>query len=160
GFNYSFIFPATGDRVPTVYLRNQTVLALDPADPISVNYKEKIGNEPTGKENPELLKMKADFDHGHDNTIVNGIGRIGWMTGGQKARWTDESLAADFTQEAETFIERNRSNPFFLFFATNNIHVPRMPGTRFKGASGLGYRGDAILELDYTIGRITAKLDQ
>lgn len=159
GFHYSFIFPATGDRVPTVYMRNHNVVALDPDDPISVNYKEKIGDEPTGKENPELLKMPADFDHGHDNTIVNGIGRIGWMTGGHKARWTDESLALDFTQEAEQFIERNRSSPFFLFFATNDIHVPRMPGTRFKGTSGLGYRGDALLQLDHTIGRIAAKLD-
>src|SRR5690606_34753016 len=77
GFNYSFIFPATADRVPTVFLENGRVLGLDPADPIAVDYRNKIGNDPTGKENPELLKMKASPNHGHDNTIVNGIGRIG-----------------------------------------------------------------------------------
>lgn len=159
GFDYSFIFPATADRVPTVYMRNGEVVGLDPADPILVSYKEKIGTEPTGKENPELLyNMRAAENHGHDGTIVNGIGRIGWMTGGQRARWTDESLAMDFTQEAEDFMERHAAQPFFLYFATNDIHVPRMPGARFKGVSGLGYRGDALLQLDDTVGRLMTRL--
>ena len=82
GFDYSFIFPATADRVPTVFMENQEVVALDKNDPIEVNYQQKIGNDPTGKEHPELLKMKSSANHGHDNTIVNGIGRIGYMTGG------------------------------------------------------------------------------
>lgn len=159
GFDYSFIFAATADRVPTVYIRNHEVVGLDPADPIQVSYEKKIGSEPTGKENPELLKMKNSPNHGHDGTIVNGIGRIGWMTGGQRARWTDEAVGSDFTREAEEFIERNRDNRFFLFFSLSDPHVPRMPGTRFKGKSGLGYRGDSILQADYMAGRIMQKLD-
>ncbi len=75
GFTYSFIMPATGDRVPCVYLENHRIVDLDPADPIQVNYKQKVGAEPTGSENPELLKMKPS--HGHDNTIINGVSRIG-----------------------------------------------------------------------------------
>lgn len=82
GFNYSFIMPATGDRVPCVYMENYRIVDLDPADSITVSYKEKIGNEPTGKENPELLKL--NYSHGHDATIINGVSRIGWMTGGKK----------------------------------------------------------------------------
>src|SRR5690606_18956244 len=93
GFDYSFIFPATADRVPTVFLENRKVVGLDPYDPIAVDYTKKIGDEPTGKENPELLKMKASPNHGHNNTIVNGIGRIGYMTGGKTARWADEELS-------------------------------------------------------------------
>lgn len=158
GFNYSFCFPATADRVPTVFLENHTVLGLDRNDPIEVNYKEKVGNDPTGKEHPELLKMAASAGHGHNNTIVNGIGRIGYMKGGHKARWTDEELAYVFTERAERFIEDNKARPFFLYFALSDIHVPRMPGTAFKGKSGLGYRGDAILQMDWTVGRITQKL--
>lgn len=157
GFDYSFIFPATADRVPTVYVENHRIVALDSSDPIEVNYQHKIGNEPTGKENPELLKMKSS--HGHNNTIVNGIGRIGWMTGGQKARWTDESLAEDFLAQAQMFIEKNKDHPFFLYYAVNEIHVPRMPDTRFKGKSKLGYRGDVILEMDYLVGEIRKTLD-
>ncbi|TLU99543.1 sulfatase family protein [Dyadobacter luticola] len=160
GFDYSFIFPATGDRVPTVFLENQLVVGLDPADPIEVNYQQKIGNEPTGKENPELLKLKASPDHGHDNTIVNGIGRIGFMTGGRQARWADEEIGHAFTDKALAFIETNRQKPFFLYFSLNDIHVPRMPSTEFKGKSGLGLRGDAILQLDWTVGKVLDKLKE
>ncbi len=157
GFDYSFFFPATADRVPTVFVENGQVQGLDKNDPITVNYKEKVGDEPTGKEHPELLKMQAS--HGHNNTIVNGIGRIGFMKGGQKARWADEELSYAFTDKAEQFIEQNRRRPFFLLFALSDVHVPRMPATVFRGKSGLGYRGDAILEMDWMVGRIMEKLE-
>jgi hypothetical protein len=110
-----------------------------------VDYQKKIGNDPTGLENPELLKMKASPNHGHNNTIVNGIGRIGFMTGGTKARWTDEEMPLTFLTKSLEFIEENKSKPFFLFYSLTEPHVPRMPSTMFKGKSGLGYRGDAIL---------------
>jgi arylsulfatase A-like enzyme len=157
GFDYSFILPATGDRVPTVYVKDHRVVALDPADPIQVDYEKKIGNEPTVPENPELLKLKSL--RGHDNTITNGIGRIGWMSGGLDARWTDEALAPDFTDEVNDFIEANRQRPFFIFHALHDIHVPRVPSVRFKGKSPMGARGDAILQMDYYVGKIMDKLD-
>src|SRR5699024_2371782 len=50
GFDYSFIFPATADRVPTVYVENHRIVALDSSDPIEVSYQHKVGDEPTGKE--------------------------------------------------------------------------------------------------------------
>lgn len=158
GFNYSFIIPATGDRVPCVYLENHRVVDLDHADPIQVSYKEKIGNEPTGKENPELLKMKPS--HGHDNTIINGVSRIGWMTGGTKARWIDEDLAAVITNRAINFIEKEKEQPFFLYLATHDIHVPRLPHSNFVGRSGMGARGDALLQLDWTVGEILKTLER
>lgn len=156
GFDYSFIFPATADRVPTVFMENHRVSALDPSDSIFVDYKNKVGKEPTGKENPELLKLKSSI--GHNNTIINGIGRIGYMSGGLKTRWTDEELAPTFLSKAENFIEKHQRHPFFLYFALNDIHVPRMPATMFKGKSNLGFRGDAILEMDWVVGQITKKL--
>lgn len=158
GFNYCFMMPATGDRVPCVYMENHRIVDLDPADPIAVSYKEKVGNDPTGKENPELLKMK--YSHGHDATIVNGVSRIGWMSGGNKARWIDEEMAAVLTNRAMNFIEKNKDNPFFLYFATHNIHVPRVPNSKFIGKSGMGPRGDAILELDWTVGEVLKTLDR
>lgn len=158
GFNYCFMLPATGDRVPCVYLENHRIADLDPADPISTSYKEKIGNEPTGKENPELLKMK--YSNGHDGTIVNGVSRIGWMSGGNKARWIDEEMAEVLTNRAVNFIEKNRDRPFFLYFSTHDIHVPRMPNSKFVGKSGMGPRGDAILQLDWTVGEVLKALDR
>jgi arylsulfatase A-like enzyme len=152
GFDYSFIIPATGDRVPCVFVENRRVSGLDPADPITVSYKEKKGNWPTGKENPELLKMHPS--HGHDMTIVNGISRIGYMTGGKSALWIDEDIADVITGKAVKFIEDNKENPFFLYFSTHDIHVPRVPNERFAGKSGMGPRGDAILEFDWSVGEI------
>lgn len=158
GFDYSFIFPATADRVPTVFMENSKVVALDPTDPIQVNYKNKVGNDPTGLEHPELLKMKSSPGQGHNNTIVNGIGRIGYMSGGHQARWTDEEMPLTFLAKAKEYIEYNQKDPFFLFYTPTEPHVPRMPSTMFKDKSGLGYRGDAILQLDWAVGEIMKHL--
>lgn len=156
GFNYSFIFPATADRVPTIFVENHHTVALDSADPITVSYTHKVGNDPTGKEDPQLLKMHSS--EGHDGTIVNGIGRIGWMEGGHRARWVDEELGDDFFDQVQSFIVDNQHHPFFIYYAMNEIHVPRMPDTRFKGKSKLGYRGDVILEMDYFVGKLLQTL--
>lgn len=157
GFDHSFIIPATGDRTPCVYVENQQVAGYDPSDPIQVRYGEPIGNEPTGAANPELLKVKPS--HGHDNTIVNGISRIGFMAGGRAARWTDEDMADAITRRAVEFIE-SRQRPFFLYFATHDIHVPRVPHPRFAGTSKSGTRGDVIQQLDWCVGQILAALDR
>lgn len=158
GFDYSFVFPATADRVPTVFMENHNVVAIDANDPILVDYKNKIGNDPTGLENPELLKMKASPNHGHNNTIINGIGRIGYMSGGHRARWTDEEVPLTFLMKAKEFIDTNQKDPFFLFYTLTEPHVPRMPSTIFKDKSGLGYRGDVILQMDWAVGEIMAQL--
>jgi len=158
GFDYSFIIPATGDRTPCVYLEDQRVVGLDPADPVQVSYREKIGTDPTGREAPELLKVKPS--HGHDQTIVNGISRIGFMTGGKAARWVDEDMADTLARRAVRFIERSKDQPFFLYLATHDIHVPRVPHRRFAGRSGMGPRGDAILQFDWTVGEIMTALDR
>ncbi len=158
GFDYCFLMPATADRVPCVFLENHRVANLDPKDPITVNYDHPIGDEPTGKEHPELLKMKPS--HGHDNTIINGISRIGYMSGGHAARWVDQDLADTFTKKAEAFIEKNQSQPFFLYFATHDPHVPRVPHPRFVGKSGCGVRGDVIVEFDWCVGDVLATLER
>jgi arylsulfatase A-like enzyme len=157
GFDYAFLMPATTDRVPCVYIENHRVVNLDPDDPIEVSYGKPVGNEPTGKDHPELLKMKAS--HGHDQTIVNGIGRIGYMKGGKSALWIDDQVANVLTSKAVDFIKQNKNHPFFLYFVTHDIHVPRVPNARFVGKSGMGPRGDAILQLDWTVGQVVKVLD-
>jgi arylsulfatase A-like enzyme len=158
GFDYEFIIPATVDRVPCVFVENGRVVGLDPNDPIQVDYEHKVGDWPTGKENPELLTLKPS--QGHDNTIVNGISRIGYMTGGEAALWKDDEIAHTIVSKAERFIEENKDHPFFLFFGTHDIHVPRVPHPDFKGKSGMGDRGDVILQLDWTVGRIVDALEK
>ncbi|MDO5104268.1 sulfatase-like hydrolase/transferase [Capnocytophaga sp.] len=157
GFDESFIIPATADRVPCVYVQNRKVVNLNPADTIHINYQNPVGNSPTGRQNPELLKLP--YSHGHDMTIINGISRIGYQSGGTDALWKDEDIADDLVREAKKFITKQKNHPFFLFLATNNIHVPRMPHPRFQGTTTQGLRGDAIVELDAMVGEISKILD-
>lgn len=158
GFDYAFIIPATGDRVPCVYVEDRRVVGLDASDPIRVSYRDPFADEPTGQARPDLLKMLPS--HGHDQAIVNGVSRIGYMSGGAKARWVDEDMADTITARAVSFIERNAHRPFFLYFATHDIHVPRVPHPRFAGRSGMGPRGDAIVEFDWSVGEIVRALDR
>lgn len=156
GFDYCFMQPATGDRVPCVYVENHRVVGLDPKDPIQVSYGKPIGDEPTGKNHPELLKMGLSL--GHDGTIIDGISRIGFMTGGHAARWKDEDKADVLTRKAIEFIRQDPNRPFFLEFATHDPHVPRVPNPRFVGKSGCGVRGDVIVEFDWCVGQIMETL--
>jgi arylsulfatase A-like enzyme len=92
-------------------------------------------------------------------TIVNGISRIGYMTGGKSALWVDENIADVITSKAVDFIRENKDKPFFLYFSTHDIHVPRVPNQRFAGKSGMGPRGDVILEFDWSVGEIIKAID-
>lgn len=158
GFDYSYILAATQDRVPTVYIENGLVVGLDPNDAISVDYQKNFEGEPTGKDNPELLKMR--WHHGHDNSIVNGISRIGFMKGGEQAKWIDEDMADIFLEKAKQYVKTNKDKPFFLYYAFQQPHVPRTPHPRFVGTSGMGPRGDVIVEADWAVGEFLATLEE
>ncbi len=158
GFDYSFLIPATGDRVPTVFLENQKVVNLDPNDPITINYKTRIENGyPIGREHPELLKLYADPQH--LSAITNGISRIGYMKGGESALWVDEEIPFTLTEKATDFIGSNAEKPFFLYFSLLDIHQPRIANVKFIEASSMGPRGDVIAQMDWCVGEITKKLD-
>lgn len=158
GFDYSYIMAATQDRVPTVYIENGDVVGLDPNDPIEINYKTNFEGQPNGIDNPELLKMK--WHHGHNSSIVNGIPRIGYMKGGEAAKWKDEDMADHFLKGAQNYVKQHKNEPFFLYYAMQQPHVPRTPHPRFVGASGLGPRGDVIVEADWCIGEFINTLKE
>ena len=160
GFDYCFLLPTTNDRVPSVYVENHRVRNLDPQDPLWVGNKKPSPDHPTGKDPEVRAKLKMDWSHGHNHTVHNGIGRIGYCTGGHAARWRDEDLADEWVAQSVGWIEKHRDEPFFLFFSSHDIHVPRMPHERFHGMSGLGFRGDAILQLDWCVGELLETLDR
>ena len=158
GFSEAFIMAATGDRVPCVYVENRRVWNLDPADPLRVSYQTPFAGEPTGRTRPDLLQLHPS--HGHDQAIVHGISRIGYLTGGRAAWWRDETMADEFVGRARAFLDAHRTKPFFLYLAFHDPHVPRVPHPRFAGKSGLGPRGDVILQLDANVGEVLAELDR
>jgi arylsulfatase A-like enzyme len=159
GFDFSYIMAATNDRVPCVYIEGRRVVGLSPDDPIEVSYaKENPYPEiPTGRSNQELLKMM--YSHGHDMSIVNGVSRIGYMRGGKDALWVDEEMAERFLSKAVSFVTEHQKQPFFLYYAFHQPHVPRLPGPRFAGSTGLGPRGDVIAEMDWCVGQMMQTLD-
>lgn len=158
GFDYSYIMAATNDRVPTVYVKNKTVENLSPDDPLYVNYRENFEGEPTAISNPELM-TKMKWQHGHNMSVHNGIPRIGFMKGGKSALWTDETMYEVFLNEVYSFIDASENKPFFLYYGLHEPHVPRIPNEKFVGKSGMGPRGDAILEADYCVGQLLQKLE-
>ncbi len=158
GFDFNFLLPTTNDRVPQVFVENDRVLNLDPRDPLWVGEKQPSEDHPTGVSHRDSLKM--NWSQGHNGTIHNGISRIGFYTGGHAARFRDEDLADQWIEQSTKWIESNSDRPFFLFFASHDLHVPRIPHERFQGATGLGCRADSIVQLDWCVGELMKLLDR
>lgn len=156
GFDYSYFFPATNDRVPCIYIENDRVAGLSQDDHIEVSYHHKVGDEPTGRDNPELLKLKPVW--GHDGSIVNGISRIGWMSGANNVCWDDAGMAQHLADKTCEYIHTHKDEPFFIYYAPNNAHEPRVPSERFRGKSRAGIYGDVIEEFDYCVGQVVEQL--
>nr|WP_255449764.1 arylsulfatase [Seonamhaeicola sediminis] len=157
GFDYSVIMAATQDRVPTIYIENGYGVGLEKNDPIYVNYKKNFEGEPTGETHPELVTMKPH--HGHNNSIVNGIPRIGFMKGGKNAYWKDVDIADYFLNKAKKYVKAHKDEPFFLYYALQQPHQPRTPHPRFVGTTTMGPRGDVIMEADWCIGELIKTLE-
>lgn len=162
GFDYSFLLPSTNDRVPCVYVENYRVVGLDPKDPLFLEKKPDgvtCTEYPDGIKNPEAMTYYKST-HGHNVSVINGIGRIGRQFGGKAALWNDETMADEFVKQTKKYIiSRKKDQPFFLYFSSQDIHVPRAPHPRFKGKSKLSYRGDAMVQLDWATGEIIKSLD-
>ena len=158
GYDYSFIQAATNDRVPCIFIENGNGVNLDPNDPLYVSYRKNFAGEPTGKENPELLRMHPSV--GHAGSIVNGVPRIGFQTGGKAAQWKDEDMAELFLNKAKQFLQEHKDAPFFLYYGLHQPHVPRVPNERFIGKSGMGPRGDVILEADWCVEEFLKEMDR
>jgi len=96
---------ATGDRVPTVFVEDGSVVGLDPKDPIEVSYKQAYPGDPDLTTDAERAKLKMDWSHGHNATIHNGISRIGFYTGGHAARFRDEDLGDKWIEKSNAWLE-------------------------------------------------------
>jgi len=165
GFDSSFLLPSTNDRVPCVFVRNHRVVNLDPNDPIYVGNKFAEVDKPGSTPYPDGRKDRAAMtyypsSHGHNNSVINGIGRIGYQSGGKDALWKEEEISDEFVREAKAYIAAHKEEPFFLYFASQDIHVPRAPHPRFKGMTELGHRGDAMVAFDWATGEVLQALEE
>ncbi len=69
-----------------------------------------------------------------------------------------DELTTIYTEAAVDFIQRNKDNPFFLYFAHSMPHVPLAVSDKFRGKSNQGLYGDVIMEIDWSVGEIVNAL--
>lgn len=72
--------------------------------------------------------------------------------------WDQSNLTTQITERSVDFITQNKDNPFFLYVAHPQPHVPLFVSDKFKGKSERGLYGDVILEIDWSVGEILASL--
>jgi arylsulfatase A-like enzyme len=137
GFDYYFGIPIVSSHPPFVYVENHRVVGLDPKDPFVFNTKAET------KEYPEKM----------------GIEQIGGAKAAH-ALYKDDMVGTTLTGKAVKWIKDNKTNPFFLYFATTNIHHPFTPNPRFIGTSESGRYGDFIHELDWIVGEVVKTLEE
>ncbi|HEY1380280.1 MAG TPA: sulfatase-like hydrolase/transferase [Gemmataceae bacterium] len=69
-------------------------------------------------------------------------------------------LTGWYTERAVRFIREHKDRPFFLYVPQTMVHVPLGAGDRFRGKSKGGLYGDAVEEVDWSVGQILAALKE
>jgi len=64
------------------------------------------------------------------------------------------TLTRRYTEQALAFIQKNKRQPFFLYFAHTYPHVPLFASEKFKHTSKRGLYGDVVEELDWSVGQV------
>ena len=136
GFDYYYGIPVVNSHPPFVYVENHRVVGLDPDDPFV------FGQRAETRVFPEKM----------------GIDQIGGAKAAH-ALYDDEMVGTTLTGKAIEWVREQKGNPFFLYFATTNIHHPFTPHPRFQGTSDCGRYGDFIHELDWIVGEVMRTLD-
>jgi len=137
GFDYFFGVPIVNSHPPFVYVEDHHVVGYDPNDPFI--YGEKA----------QTKEYREKF----------GLGDIGGAKAAH-ALYKDEMVGTTLKKKAIEWIRTHEKEPFFLYYATTNIHHPFTPAPQFKGTSDCGMYGDFIHELDWIVGEVLSTLDE
>lgn len=138
GFDYYFGVPVLNSHPPFVYVENHKVVGSDPDDPLV--YGEKAATE----DFPE--KWNIEIGGGKAAHALYKDRKVGTILKNKTIEWIKE--------------HKDDDNPFFLYFATTNIHHPFTPASQFIGTSEAGRYGDFIHELDWMVGEVLSTLDE
>lgn len=71
-----------------------------------------------------------------------------------------KQLTTLLTEKAVAFIRKNKANPFFLYLAHPQPHVPLFVSEKFEGKSKAGLYGDVIMEIDWSVGEVLKALEE
>jgi arylsulfatase A len=91
--------------------------------------------------------------------IVHGGSQEGTSTTGISNHWEPNQVMATLVTNVTAWIEANRQQPFFVYYAPNAVHEPIVPNPRFQ-RSPYGKYGDFIADLDWSVGQVLTCLDR
>ena len=137
GFDHYFGVPVVNSHPPFVYVEDHQVVGLTPDDPFVYGKMAKTREYPAKRKLDEIGGAEAAH-----------------------ALYEDEKVGTTLKEKAVKWITRQKDKPFFLYFATTNIHHPFTPAPQFQGTSECGRYGDFIHELDWIVGEVLAALDE
>ncbi|MFZ4398776.1 MAG: sulfatase [Bacteroidales bacterium] len=69
-----------------------------------------------------------------------------------------DTLTRFLTEKSIEFIDKNKENPFFIYFPHPMPHVPLGVTDRFRNTTTQGKYGDVISEIDWSVGQLVAEL--
>lgn len=70
------------------------------------------------------------------------------------------TITKRYTEKAVEFIEKNKDNPFFLYFPHSMVHTPLFASQDFLGTSQRGFYGDVMNEVDWSVGQVVSTLER
>lgn len=119
-----------------------------------------IGKWHLGHARPQWLPTNRGFDEYFGIPYSNDMRPVQILQGEQRAEYpvVQATLTKRYTERALDFIERSRAKPFFLYFAQAMPHKPLAASEDFYQKSGAGLYGDAVAELDWSVGQLLGKL--
>ena len=110
----------------------------------------------------EYLPQQQGFDYYFGIPYSNDMESLVYMRGNevQEHDVDQRYITKRYTDEALRFIEKNKEENFFLYLAHNMPHVPIYASPNFIGTSERGLYGDVVQELDWSVGKVLAKLEE
>jgi arylsulfatase len=107
---------------------------------------------------PENLPAAHGFDHFYGLPYSNDMLPLPIMRDSQPVEEVKDqsSLTIRYTEQAVNFIASAKDRPFFLYLSHSMPHIPLSCSSRFRNKSGRGQYGDAVMEMDWSIGQVLA----
>ncbi len=138
GFDYYFGVPLVNSGPPFVYVENHEVVGYTPDDPFVYG--------------DQTLVSKTEVYPDKTMGIIGGADEAHLL-------YRDREVGTTLKDKAIDWIKENKKKPFFLYYATTNIHHPFTPAEQFVGKSKIGMYGDFLLELDWIVGEVVQTLE-
>jgi arylsulfatase A-like enzyme len=121
-----------------------------------------VGKWHLGHKHPEQFPTHRGFDEYLGILYSNDMRPVQLLQGDRVIEYpvVQATLTRRYTEQALRFLVQNRDRPFFFYFAHAMPHKPLACSEAFYKKSGTGLYGDALAELDWSVGRMLDTLKE